>query len=56
MIDTADKIHPFHQLLKPSIPFYWNDDLVDFFEESKLAIVDEIAKDIHILIQHGQHA
>ena len=44
----AEKMLPFRQLLKPSTPFYWDDNLNNLFEESKLVISAEIANGVHI--------
>ena len=39
---------PFRELLKPSTPFYWNEQLNEIFEESKLKIVEEITEGVRI--------
>ena len=45
---VTDHMLPFHQLLKPITPFYWDDTLNQLFEESKEVIISEIEKDVHI--------
>lgn len=42
------KMLPFRQLLKPSTPFHWDDDLDNLFEESKLVILSEITEGVRI--------
>ena len=42
----TDYMHPFRELLKPSTPFVWNDDLNEIFEKSKLKIINEIIQGV----------
>ena len=44
----AEQMLPFRELLKPTTPFHWNDDLNRLFEESKRAIISEIADGVKI--------
>jgi hypothetical protein len=44
----AEKMLPFRQLLKPGIPFCWDEHLNGLFEESKAAIISEIEEGIRI--------
>ena len=44
----ADRILPFRELLKPGIPFHWNDTLNSLFNESKAAIISEIEEGVRI--------
>ena len=44
----ADKMLPFRELLKPGIPFYWDDHLNSLFEQSKIHIISEIEKGVRI--------
>ena len=44
----TDYMYPFRELLKPSTPFVWNDDLNEIFEKSKLKIVNEIIQGVQI--------
>ena len=44
----TDYMYPFRDLLKPSTPFIWNDDLNEIFEKSKLKIINEIIQGVQI--------
>ena len=44
----TDYMHPFRELLKPSTPFYWNEQLDEIFEESKKKIVDQTTECVRI--------
>ena len=39
---------PFKDLLKPAVPFHWDDNLDQLFEESKTVITTEIANGLKI--------
>ena len=41
---SAERMLPFHQLLKPGTRFLWTDQLNGLFEESKYLIISEIRK------------
>ena len=45
---SADRMLPFRNLLKPGIPFIWNNHLDDLFTESKSIIVQEISDGVEI--------
>ena len=44
----ADRMLPFGELLKPGIPFHWDDTLNSLFNESKAAIISEIEEGVRI--------
>ncbi len=44
----AEKMRPFRDLLKPKIPFYWDSQLQQLFEESKKHILESIEHGITI--------
>ena len=44
----ADKMLPFHQLMKPNTPFKWDESLQHAFEESKAVIISEIEEGVRI--------
>ena len=44
----AERMLPFRNLLKPAMPFRWDDSLDQLFEESKTAITTEIANGVKI--------
>ena len=44
----AQRMEPFRQLLKPGIPFHWDDRLHALFEECKMVIVSEIEHGVQI--------
>ena len=44
----ADRMLPFRELLKPGIPFHWDDTLNSLFNESKAAIISEIEEGVRI--------
>ena len=44
----TDKLLPFRELLKPSMPFYWDDHLNTLFEDSKRVISGEISEGVRI--------
>ena len=45
---TAERMLPFRDLLKPAVPFRWDDNLDRLFEESKAVITTEIANGVKI--------
>ena len=45
---SAERMLPFHQLLKPNTPFSWSDQLNLLFEESKAVIISEIDEGVRI--------
>ena len=45
---------PFHELLKPSTPFYWDDHLNTLFEKSKSVIIEDIWKVFESLINQDK--
>ena len=44
----TDYMHPFRELLKPSTPFVWDDDLNEIFEKSKSKIINDITQGVQI--------
>lgn len=44
----ADRMLPFRQLLKPTTPFKWDEDLQRAFDESKAVIASEIEEGVRI--------
>ena len=44
----TERMLPFRDLLKPATTFHWDDNLNQLFEESKTAIVSEIANGVRI--------
>ena len=44
----ADTMLPFRELLKPSKSFYWDEQLQQAFEQSKITIIDEIHNGVKI--------
>ena len=44
----TEYMHPFRELLKPTSPFYWNEQLNDIFERSKIKIVEEVIEGVRI--------
>jgi len=44
----TDKMKPFRDLLKPSVPFYWDSQLQTLFDESKQLIVAEVTNGVKI--------
>ena len=44
----AEQILPFRDLLKPAMPFHWDDSLDQLFEESKTVITTEIPNGVKI--------
>ena len=47
-LSMADQMLPFRDLLKPSTKFHWNDQLQTAFDQSKVAITNEIARGVSI--------
>ena len=45
---STNRMLPFRQLLQPSTPFKWTDDLNKLFEESKQVIINEIEEGVRI--------
>ena len=45
---SADRMKPFHKLLKPNSVFKWTDNLDTLFEKTKVIIVQEIQKGVEI--------
>jgi len=45
---TADRMLPFRELLKPGIPFHWDDTLDNIFKEYKYVIISEIEEGVRI--------
>ena len=39
---------PFRELLKPCVPFAWNEQLYKLFDNSKAIIITEIENDVKI--------
>ena len=44
----TDRMQPFRQLLKPGIPFRWDDHLDGLFQESKAVIVSETENGVRL--------
>ena len=44
----TDKMLPFRELLKPSTPFHWDDQLNTLFEDSKRIISEDISEGVRI--------
>jgi hypothetical protein len=44
----TDKMRPFRDLLKPKLPFYWDDQLQQLFNDSKRDIVNAIQQGVKI--------
>jgi hypothetical protein len=44
----TDDMKPFRDLLKPSTPFYWDTQLQQLFDQSKVSIIDEIKEGVVI--------
>ena len=47
----AERLHPFHQLIKPGTPFRWDAQLENLFQETKAVIVSEIEEGVNIFDQ-----
>ena len=45
---TTDRMLPFRELLKPGIPFHWDDTLDNIFKETKDVIISEIKEGVRI--------
>ena len=44
----TDKMRPFRDLLKPKVPFYWDQQLQHLFDESKQHIIEAIQQGVRI--------
>lgn len=44
----TDEMKPLRELLKPSMQFYWNDQLQNLFDKSKRVIADKMKQGIVI--------
>ena len=47
-LSMTDKMLPFRELLKPSIPFHWDDRLNTLFGDSKRVISEDISEGVRI--------